>query len=181
VEEPGWFEVEVELDEVQGAFVEVLRSRAAAWSLPADHAWLDLPQYAAGFSPGDRSHGKLIACADIPDPARNVALLTVGAHLDGDRVRSDEVHNQLLTLPEVSTALAFDATGEPRRLGELTADWLEGLLRRPIVRQEWLRAGEVYAHRWLFADSAQVLVEGKIGTSDLGPPDRIIQVRGDAL
>jgi hypothetical protein len=57
--------------------------------------------------------------------------------------------------------------------------WFGTLLRRPVVRHEWLRSSEVYAHRWLFADSGQPLCEGRIRTGDLGPPDRIVAVRGE--
>ena len=43
------------------------------------------------------------------------------------------------------------------------------LLHRAVVRYEWLRSGEVYARRWLFADSGQPLSEGRVRTGDLGP------------
>lgn len=84
-----------------------------------------------------------------------------------------------LTLPEQPTAIGFADSGDPVQLARRTADWFGGLLRRPIVRQEWLRFGKVHAHRWAFADSGQSLVEGKVRTNELGQPDRVVKVRGD--
>jgi hypothetical protein len=59
------------------------------------------------------------------------------------------------------------------------ADWFSEILQRPIVRYEWLREGRVYAQRWLFADSGRSLINGSVGTGELGPPDRRIHIRGD--
>jgi hypothetical protein len=64
-------------------------------------------------------------------------------------------------------------------LAARTAAWFEALLRRPIVRHEWLRTDGVYAHRWLFAGSGQPLAEGRVRTGELGRPDRIVNVRGE--
>jgi hypothetical protein len=184
VDQTQWFENEDndELDEVQDAFVHRLRERAAAWPLSPIHSILLLADYEAFGYPlgaGDNAHAKALVYLDVPDETANVSLLTVGAYLDGERVRGDKLHNQLLTLPDEPSNLAFDATGSPKHLADRTAEWFEALLRRPIVRYEWLRAGEVYAKRWLFADCGQPLVEVRIRTNDLGPPDRIIHVRGD--
>ena len=179
--EAEWFETEDELDEIQRAFVSALRARAACWPLSPADTCLVLPDYVAyGYelAPGETGHGRLLAYLHVPDPTQNVILLTVGAYFDRERVRGDELHNQLLSLPDEPTPLALEGTGTPEELAERTADWFETVLGRPIVRHEWLRLGKVYAHRWLFADSGQPLAEGRIRAKELGPPDRVVGVRG---
>jgi hypothetical protein len=176
----GWFEVEDELDEIQDAFVTVLRERAVIWPLEPDYADVLLPHYVAyGYvlEPGQTSHGRLLVVIDVPDPVRRNILLTVGAYFAEDRVTGDKLHNQLYTLPDEPTPLAFEEVGNPEALSSRTADWFEAILRRPIVRYEWLRLGKVYAHRYLFADTSQGLVEGTVRTGRLGTPDRVITVR----
>ena len=186
VEKAGWFEADDGLDEVQSAFVEVLRARAATWPLTPGDTMLFLPEYDAygySLSPGESTYGKLLVCVDIADDLEHVVLLTVGAYFDRESVRGDEVHNQLLTLPEQPTRLAMHATGSPEDLGNRTADWFETTLRLPALRCEWLRDGAVYAKRWLIGDPERGLADAqarvaalKVGSS---PPDRIVHIRGD--
>ena len=119
MEDPKWFEAEDPLDEIQQAFIDVLRARATSWPLDPRDTCLLLPDYQAyGYSlpAGEAADGKLLVYADIPDTAQNVILLTVGAYLDGDHIRGANLHNQLLTLPAQPSPLALDATGTPAQL-----------------------------------------------------------------
>jgi hypothetical protein len=171
--EIGWFETGDELDEIQQAFVTALRAYAEAWPLDPAETYLVLPgdkYYGYPLAPGQSSYGRLLVIVDIPAPGENLILLTAGAYLDGDHVTGDELHNQMFTLPAEPTPIGFEESGSPQVLAARTGHWFGTLLRRPVVRHEWLRSGEVYAHRWLFADSGQPLCEGQIRTGDLGPP-----------
>jgi hypothetical protein len=181
-----WFATddEDELDEVQQAVVSVLRARACAapWPIDPTDACLTLPgwvSYPYELTPEENSYGRLVAYTDIVDVEQNCILITVGAHFDGSSVRGDELHNQLFTLPDKPTSLALAAVGSSEEIADRTADWFETLLRRPIVRHEWLRSGGIYARRWLFADTGQGLVEGRVRTGELGAPDRVVHVRGN--
>lgn len=153
------------LTPLERSFADVLRTRASTW-------------------PPESGYGTLLddpcgAVLDIDDPARHLGLLTVGVYLIGDTLRGDKVHNQLFNLPDRPTPLALQATGSPEELAERAADWFEALLRRPIVRHEWLRSGQVYALCYVFADSGQALVEGRVRTGNLGTPDRTVPIRGE--
>jgi len=97
----------------------------------------------------------LLVYVDISAPRDNLILLTVSAYLAGDHVTGDELHNQMFTLPAEPTPLGFEESGSPEVLAARTGRWFSTLLHRPVVRYEWLRSGEVYARRWLFADSGQ--------------------------
>ncbi len=114
----------------------------------------------------------------MPDSAQRLSLGTVGVYFTETAMRGDFLHNQLLTLPAEPTHLAVTWAGPPQEMAHRAADWFRGILQRPIVRCEWLREGRVYAQRWLFADSGHGLVEGRVRTGELGPPDRRIHVRG---
>jgi hypothetical protein len=181
--EIGWFETEGKLDEIQRTFVTMLRAHAEAWPLNPAETYLVLPgdeYYGYPLAPGQSSYGRLLVIVDIPAPGESLILLTAGAYLDGEHVTGDELHNQMFTLPAEPTPIGFEESGSPEVLAARTGHWFGTLLRRPVVRHEWLRYGEVYAHRWLFADSGQPLCEGRIRTGDLGPPDRIVAVRGES-
>jgi len=181
--ETGWFETEDELDEIQRAFVIVLRAHAESWPLDPAETYLVLPgdeAYGYPLAPGQSSYGRLLVIVDIPAPGENLILLTVGAYLEGDHVTGDELHNQMFTLPAEPTPIGFEERGSPEVLAARTGHWFGTLLQRPVIRHEWRRFGKVYAHRWLFADSGQPLGEGRIRTGDLGPLDRIVNVRGQS-
>jgi hypothetical protein len=184
--EEEWFATydEDELDEAQQAVLNILRARAHTdrWPLDPPNTNLAFPydvSYGYPLPPGETSLGKVLAWLDLVDREQNLVLLTVGVYFDESGMRGDRLHNQLLTLPDEPTDLAVAGTGSPEETARRAADWFHELLRRPIVRYEWLRAGEVYARRWLFADSGDGLVEGRIGSGKLGSPDRVIHVRGD--
>ncbi|WP_409463417.1 hypothetical protein [Amycolatopsis sp. GA6-003] len=139
----GWFEYDGDLGETEHRFAEVLRVRAAAWRANPLDSRLDPP--GAGLP--------LVASLDLTDPAAHCVILTVGVHLDGRILRGDEVHNQLFTLPDEPTSLAFTATGEPEELAARAADWFEAILRRPIVSCVWTLTRNLY----LFADTGELV------------------------
>lgn len=144
--------------------------------------------------------GALIVGLHVDAP--EVALITLGAHLEGDRIHGDGLDHQSYTLPGRPTSLALEATGPPADLAARIADWFDTVLLRPIVRYEWLHAGQVFASRYLFADTLEGLSQmyneklappgqreeliarghstgkGWIDTRGLGEPDRIIRIRG---
>ncbi|GHG74542.1 hypothetical protein [Streptomyces griseocarneus] len=195
MEEIPWFECDdEELDPAQREFVHVLRDRARSWPVqPIDTVLLP---------PDHTPYGRLLAYLDIDDPQRNRTVLTVGAHFDGAGARGDKLHNQDFTLPSSPSALALEVTGSPHGTAIRTADWFEAILRRPLVRYEWLHAGQTYATRYLYADTGLGLSQGYvtrlappgltdrltadgfdrgggwIDTAGLGQPDRITHVRG---
>lgn len=183
----GWFATDDddEVDEAQQAVLDVLRARARSdhWPMidPADTnvALPDYDTYGYPLQPGETSFGKVLAWLDVPDPKERYSPLTVGVYFTGTDMRGDRLHNQMLTLPAEPTHLAVIRAGTSQQMAHHAADWFLGILRRPIVRCEWLRAGRVYARRWLFADSGHGLSEGRVRTGELGPPDRRIHIRGD--
>lgn len=174
-----------EIDEAQQAVLDVLRARANSdhWPTidPADTG-VGLPEYVSyGYPlrPAETSFGKVLAWLDVRDPAQRLSLLIVGVYFTKTDMRGDCLHNQLLTLPAEPSHLAVKQAGLPQETAHRAADWFRDILQRPIVRYEWLREGTVYAQRWLFADSGHSLVEGRVRTGELGPPDRRIHIRGD--
>ncbi|UKD59464.1 hypothetical protein L3Q65_22985 [Amycolatopsis sp. FU40] len=141
-----WFEYGGDLGETERRFVEALRIRAAQWRASpldsrADPPGAELP---------------LVASLDLSDPVAGCVLLTLGVHLDGRTLRGDQVHDQLFTLPDEPTGLAFAATGDPEELAARAADWFEAVLRRPVVRCEWTLTRCVY----LFADTGEIVGAG---------------------
>ena len=182
----GWFATDDddEVDDAQQAVLDVLRARASSdhWPMidPVDTnvALPDHVSYGYPPQPGETSFGKLLAWLDVPDPEERIVLLTVGVYFTGTDMRGDCLHNQLLTLPAEPTHLAVTQAGTSQQMAHRAAGWFLDILQRPVVRDEWLRAGRVYARRRLFADSGHGLAEGRVRTGELGPPDRRIHIRG---
>ena len=182
-----WFATDAddEIDEAQQAVLDALRARADSdhWpTIDPDDTSVALPYYASyGYppQPGEATFGHVLAWLKLLDPIQPTSLLTVGIYFTETDSRGDCLHNQLLTLPAAPTRFAVSRAGSPQEMADHAADWFRDILHRPIVRHEWLREGEVYARRWLFADTGQALVEGRVRTGSLGSPDRRIPVRGD--
>ena len=193
-----WFELIHDLEfpheysETDVAFLEGLREAARGWDVPPAHSWA---WRVWGEPP-------LVAAVELSDPEAAVALGVFGVHLFSPyRVRGDELHNQTFHLPESPTGLALAVNGSPEEVVARCAEWFEGILRKPVVRYEWVHRRKVYARRWLFADTGEGLVQtysrpdaplgqtakliaaghvygrGWIQTSGLGNPDRTIPVR----
>ncbi|WP_405640455.1 hypothetical protein [Streptomyces uncialis] len=190
-----WFEIDSDgefgFDEAELAFATALREQARSWDVPYVHSWVGRPE----------DDSSLLAFVSLSDKHRRVSLIDIGVHLVGSSVRGDRLRNQLYFLPDQPTSLAMETVGSPQELAERTAAWFETLLRKPIVRHEWEHGGQVYASRYLFADTGQGLgqsysqtlappgqaealinaghVQGRgwIQTSGLGRPDRIVNIQ----
>jgi hypothetical protein len=143
--------------------------------------------------------GALLVGLHIDAP--EIALLTVGVRVSDGDLHGDRMDHQSYTFPVTPTDMAIDSTGSPVELAAATATWFDGLLRRPIVREEWVRRRRVYATRYVLADTGEPLSQsynrdlaprgqadqlirdghvfgkGWIQVSGLGPPDRVSQIR----
>lgn len=191
MDDPEWFDFDGPVTDGERTFLAALRQRVEGRLYP----WCTRQ---------DPLHDDGALIVGIHVDAPQIALLTAGVHLDGDRIRGDSLDHQHYGLPDRPTSLAIDVTGSPAGLAASVADWFDAILRRPIVRYEWLHAGRVYASRYLFADTGEGLSQmynrplappgqhelliaaghfqglGWIDTRGLGEPDRIIPVRGDS-
>ncbi len=191
MDDPQWFDYDGPLTDGERAFLAALRQRVEGRLYP----WCRRE---------DPLHdgGALIVGLHVDAPG--LALITAGVHLDGDRIRGDSLDHQDYGLPDRPTSLAIDVTGSPADLAASVADWFDAILRRPIVRYEWLHVGRAYANRYLFADTGEGLSQmynrmlappgqreqliaaghvqglGWIDTRGLGEPDRVIPVRDDS-
>ncbi|MCC9310715.1 hypothetical protein LN042_27205 [Kitasatospora sp. RB6PN24] len=161
-----------DLDAAESEFIEALLSEMAVRA----------PQPATSYLLRDEDiGGRLVASVQL-------AWVPFGARFDGSTVHCDELHCQLYCLPEEPTELALEASGSPNELGRLAAAWFDTLLRRPVVRHEWVNRGQVYADRTFFSDSGRILT-GMVNSNGiplkrwfrqgLGPADRVVQVRGE--
>ncbi|MGW4412949.1 hypothetical protein ACWEJ6_53930 [Nonomuraea sp. NPDC004702] len=186
-----WRECEPELSEAQCAFMAQIEIRAVEWSAGI---WLERTD--------DGSFPVLFI--DLNSTDENLSLLTAGVRVEDCRIHGDKLHNQLFTLPNEPTGLALIASGSPEQLADRAAEWFDALMRRHVVRYEWVHRGQIYASRYLFSDTGEGLCQmyndtlappgervrlvaagltrgrGWIDTRGLGQPDRIITVRGDA-
>jgi hypothetical protein len=192
MDDSEWFDFDGQLTGDERAFLAALRQRTEG-PLGRWPAWCRrCPDYP---SERIRDDGPLIVALHVDAP--RLALLTIGAHLEDGRIRGDRMDHQSNELPERPTSLALDVTGPPADLAAHTADWLDSILRRPIVRHEWLHSGQVYASEHLFADNGEAVtglnyskVLAPPGQWDqlkrwitgrrLGKPDRVIPIRGGA-
>ncbi|GAA1409749.1 hypothetical protein GCM10009662_47250 [Catellatospora coxensis] len=181
------------LSESEQVFITALRAAADAWRAEPADTWVwrlwDEPP--------------LLIAVSLADPQTRSGLGIFGVHLIDGRMRGDRLHSQLYDLPERPSSVAVDSTGGPSELVGRCASWFEAVLRKPVVRYEWLHEGAVYADRYLFADSGEGLTQryvrslapwgqadrltaaghvhgkGWIQTAGLGVPDRFVHVRGD--
>ena len=185
VDDLDYFEVDGPVSEEEHAFLSALRG------------WIDGRIYSFSHREDTREAGLLVG---VDVAADHLVLLTVGVRFRSGRLHGDRVDSQLYGFPEQPSSLAIDSAGTPIDLATVAAAWFDALLRRPIVRHEWLHGGEVYANRYVFADTGETLVQmyrqdlappgqpeqliknghvfgrGWIQTSGLGSPDREIAV-----
>jgi hypothetical protein len=126
---------------------------------------------------------ELVAAVTLTDRDSRVSLGDFGVHvLAPGNVRGDRLHNQTYALPDSPTNLAVEATGTPEQVVAHCAGWFGNILGKPVDRYEWWYRGEIYARRWLFADTGQGLVQSHLARrrgrpERLGAPDQIIRVR----
>ncbi|MEW2353208.1 hypothetical protein [Spirillospora sp. NPDC029432] len=145
----------------------------------------------------------LVASVSLGDPEARLALVDLGVHFAGDRVRGDRLHSQLHSLPEDPSPWALDATGSIDELAGRSAEWFARMLRRPIALYVWLHEQQAYAARYVFADSDETLCQsyvkqlapagqaegliadghvrgqGWIQTAGLPAPNLYLHIRGD--
>jgi hypothetical protein len=157
-----WFELDDPDDEFafsddELAFAAALREHAGSWTVPSAHSWVGRPE----------DDSSLVVVASL-DHGVYGHLADFGVHVTGRHARGDRLANPLLYLPEQPTPMALESTGAPEELAERAAAWFESLLSKPVVRREWEHNGQVYAHRSLFADTGEPLVQGYNRT--LAPP-----------
>lgn len=172
--EDDWFSDERELE-----FASAVTAVVMGWQRPPTDFRIDPP---TGEFP-------LVAWMDVV--ADGAAILTAGVHFFGDRIVCDEVHNQLISLPSKPTAIERRAAGSPAVLAQIASEWLLSVVGRPYRREEWIHRRSVYAHRYVVADTGQLLCEAfdprsaprrlsrqtdRVPISELGPADRVIAV-----
>lgn len=193
----SWFlsddpETEAELDGAERAFVAALRERAEAWAVAPAVSWVARPD----------DDSSLVVVVGIGDGSLGWPQ-RLGLHLTGSSVSGDRlVHQNFYWLQEPRTRLGLEATGSPRVLAALAADWFERILRMPVVRHEWYHDGRLYASRCLIAGDGDGRCDGydndlappgqhehlkAVGAEEagywirsgaLGPPDRVVALRG---
>lgn len=154
----------------------------------------------------DHGQGSLVAALSLVDRQAGEhgrAYLDFGVHFSGHRVQGGRLHNQLYFVTDQTQSLALDAAGSVDDLAIQTAEWLEGVLRRPIVLYVWLHDQYAYAARYAFADTSETLSQtyskgrapegqyeaviaaghvrgrGWLQTAGLPDPDLYIHIRGD--
>jgi hypothetical protein len=153
-------------DSQELAFVEELRRLTRAWPTQPHDLRMDPPEY----------EQSMIAWLDICDADENVALLTVGIHVSHGTLRGDQLHNQLLLLPDRPSGLGVSCSGAPERLAVVTDEWLRAILSRPFVRYEWGSPPHIQ-WRTFFADTGAAIVETRDCPPQGTPPDRTVGVR----
>ena len=79
--------------------------------------------------------------------------------------------------PECLTVIGVQAT--PESHATWAAQWLLRQLRRPVVREEWLRNGQVVAHTLRLSDTGTMLARHGSSPRRLfrRPPDQVTQIR----
>jgi hypothetical protein len=157
-------------NEREREFVELLHAHAEAGGWFAD-SW---PR-----------EDRLVLSVCLSDPEHRCVLRTLRVDFDGTAVSCgpDETHQFATDLdPTRSTVTVIDGRSTAE-LALAAATWLQRQISRPIVRHEWDRP-DFRRKVWLFADTGEELVisdSSNIGRrQQLGPPDRVIQVRGGA-
>ncbi|MBV1849605.1 hypothetical protein [Catellatospora tritici] len=196
----AWFAPDIDvagdgaLGQAEAAFADALRRRTTSWNGDGVHSNL------TRMESEEEPLLAYVGLSGLVDPVRGHGheIFVAGLHYDGAGIRCDTLHNQLYHLPERPTEFAFEAFGGPTELGVAAAAWFEGILRRPVVRHEWLFLGRIYAYRYLMADSGYGLSQmynrdlapkrdspppatpmGWVRVAELGVPDRVVPVRTD--
>jgi hypothetical protein len=118
---------------------------------------------------------------DIIDVARNCILRMLRIDFDGSRVvvGPDETYQLVTNLNLDHPGVMAIGGRSIRELADIAADWLETEMRRPILRQEWIR-DEFTRTRWILADTIETLMVSDSGNEKhregIGPPDSTTQV-----
>ncbi|MFE0172305.1 hypothetical protein ACFWZ2_08290 [Streptomyces sp. NPDC059002] len=172
----NWFEVEDpeeygeepwDFTEAELAFVDALRTRAAAWRVPPAHSSVSRPE----------DDSSLLVHVALLDDARPLVLGEWAVHFHGTHVRAGKVSDQLFHLHMAPERGYFEASGTVEELAERCADWFERLLSRPVVRLEWPSENGMHGTRWEFADTGEGLVSSFPRGAEGSPPVRRVPVR----
>jgi hypothetical protein len=163
VDDLDYFEVDGPVSEEEHVFLSALRGR------------IDGRIYPFSYREDSSEARGLLVGLDIT--ADHLVLLTVGLRFRSGRLHGDRMDSQLYKFPERPSSLAIDSEGSPVDLATVAAAWFDALMRRPIVRHEWLHEGEVYANRYVFADTGEALVQ--MYRQDLAPPGQPEQLIND--
>lgn len=170
-----WFEEDPEFDlsTAQRTFLAALRERARSWPCTPNHTQL--------VEPGGMSE-TWDAILDVPTPAEDYILITVGVFFDDTSIRAGEVHNQNYhpLSARRSSIEIMEATGDPQHLAQAAAAWFENLLLRPLERREWLRNGRVFRVHAFSDTGTPLMARSALRSPSIysTPPDRVIQIRG---
>jgi hypothetical protein len=171
-----WFEEDEEddLNQAERVFLAHLRERASAWPCGPQDTQLVEPEDGC-------PHWRAVLDVGAEMERENLCLITVGVCFDGASIRCSEVHSQsYYPHPDKQSRVdVVEATGTPEGLAEITADWFEWILARPVARREWWSSSSL-AYDYVFSDTGTGLVSGGVADSERfrRPPDRIIHVRG---
>ncbi|MGW5366624.1 hypothetical protein [Actinopolymorpha pittospori] len=137
------------LTESESKFVVVLRAQMNR------HGWVPSTapdDWYAGMDV-ESADGRCLAWVDLS--ADNCVMLTVGAYYNGVVTTVGSLDSQLFDLrrddPRVPPSTFGGSTSEQ---AVRAANWLDMLLRRPILRREWSETAREYA----FADDGTLLV-----------------------
>ena len=182
----AYFELDEPVTEEERAFLSAVRRRA------------DGRIYLWGAREGWSESGPVLVGIHIDAP--DVALITAGVRVHAGHLHGDRLDDQHYVFPDTPSSLVVDADGSPEELATAATTWFETLVRRPIVRQDWVHKGRIYAQRYVFADTGEPLSQmyrndwapsgqpeqlirsghvygrGWIQTSGLGRPDQETQV-----
>ncbi|MEV5881476.1 hypothetical protein AB0L74_01860 [Streptomyces sp. NPDC052020] len=176
MDDNAWFKVEdpeeygedpLDFDEAELTFLAALRTRAATWRMPWAPSGVSRPE----------DDSSLLVWVSLLDEERSLILGEWAVHFYGARVRAGKVSDQLFNLHESPERGYFKASGTAVELALRCADWFERLLRRPVVRAEWLSASKASATRWEFADTGEALVISRDVPTDGPPPAHRFPVR----
>jgi hypothetical protein len=168
-------------DDAEAAFLEHLRREAGGWDVedvsPAltSSVYIGLPLYADIDVPGLAEPARPLQVGfwtGGPWAGRSGGYVLQGVWGD-DHPLDDHDGND----PECLTVIGVDAS--PQQHATWAAEWLLRQLRRPVVREEWLRDGQVVASTWRLSDTGTVLAREGASPRRLlrRPPDRVTTVR----
>ena len=157
----AYFELDEPVSEEERAFLSAMRRRTEGLI----GLW--------GAREGSESGPVLVG---IHMDAPGVALVTAGVRVRAGHLHGDRLDDQSYVFPVTPSSLVIDRDGSPDDLAAAAATWFETLLSRPIVHQEWVHEGQVYAQRWMFADTGEPLAQSyRRDWAPSGQPEHLIR------
>ncbi|TYP89033.1 hypothetical protein [Blastococcus xanthinilyticus] len=179
--ETQWFGGQPGRNEAETAYLARLREEVGGWTLDGlspGHTWaadIGLPLYIDIDVPGLSELRRPLQVGfwtGGPSAGRSGGYVLQGVWGD-DHPLDDHDGNS----PECLTVIGVDAT--PEQHATWAAEWLLRQLRRPVVREDWLRDGRVVAATWRLSDTGTVLARQGSSPRRLlrRAPDRVTEVR----